>query len=81
MPGNYAEAHRRGLMWWPVNQECVGCIHKERMQIEDLQRLGILTEKTIDPDDEPLAYHASKCNLKLVLRDGDYSCLSRNSPH
>ena len=79
MPNNYAEAHKRGVMWWPVNQECVGCIHKHRMQLEDLQSLGIITEETIDPEDAPLAYHSNKCNLKLVL--GDYTCPSYNSIH
>lgn len=74
MPSNYAEAHKQGIMWWPVNQECVGCNHKKRLQVEDLQRLGLLTEESIEPDDEPLAYHASKCKLNLVLGDNDYTC-------
>lgn len=82
---NYIKAAVSRVMWWPINQQCVGCKHKQSLTLTDLQTLGMFKDIVIDenhndnsnPEDEPLLYHASRCKVHNVLGrlgSGSYEC-------
>lgn len=82
---NYMKAYENQIMWWPTNQECVGCMHSKKMYFQDLQDLGMFPDvinidgEHINPDDATLAFHANKCNRNIVLGSlgtNEYQCPS-----
>ena len=84
---NYMKAYENQIMWWPTNQECVGCIHSKKMYFQDLQDLGMFPDVisideeriSIHPDDACLAFHANKCERNIVLGTlgtDEYECPS-----
>ena len=87
---NYMRAWENKIMWWPTNQECVGCIHKCNLSLQDLQNLGMFTEVKwvkgqgatgYSPNESPLLYHASKCEHNIVLGrlgNNEFECNSRD---
>lgn len=83
MPNNYAEAHKQGVMWWPINQECAGCVYSKRMVFQDLKDIGIFSDvdtvEDVEYDDENLALLSNRCNLNKVLADGVYTCSSKTT--
>ena len=84
---NYLLAAQADIMWWPINQECGGCIHKEHLSTQDLQDAGLFPGleivdgflENIPADESPLAHHASRCGTDIVLGKlgtGSYTCPS-----
>jgi hypothetical protein len=78
---NYLKASQRNILWWPINQICVGCNHKVNLCLEELQKEGLFEDiSPLDPIKEanaPLIYHASRCNLNHGLSNiqrHNYTC-------
>lgn len=78
---SYMKAVELKVMWWPINQECIGCKFKVGCSKEEMKEMLIPEdEKNIDSELEPLAYHASKCSKGIVLGGlgtGSYECPER----
>lgn len=78
MLDNLLKTRALNIMWWPINQECVGCIHKINVTEEELIKAGLLTE---EEGDDCIRYHASKCALNIYLGKlgtQSYECPSNN---
>jgi hypothetical protein len=47
---NYLKASQRNILWWPINQTCVGCNHKVNLCLEELQKEGLFEDiSPLDP--------------------------------
>jgi len=75
---NYERAWNNYIMWWPLNQECTKCIHKQNIELKDMQALGMFTSVQVlddkvtgyEANETSLLYHASKCKLNRFLSPG-----------
>ena len=87
---NYRKAITNQIMWWPINQTCLGCKHQQQTTLQQMQDLDMFPNAVeddsgitgIQENEAPLAYHGSTCGKKQVrgeLGTGIYECTLHES--